>query len=180
MADSPIGTRPPAYGVTLVALHDAHAAALRSHARWLTRGDTGRADDIVQETMLRAWRHLPRLDPEVGSIRAWLFATARRIAIDHWRRASRELPYAQLPDGPTSEDVEDVIRNELVAVAIEQLSQPHRAILRETFYDGRSVAEVANRLGIPAGTVKSRTHYALRALRSALAELGVDGLDAQS
>jgi len=81
------------------------------------------------------------------------------------------------PHGPTSEEVDDVIRNELVAVALEQLCQAHRAVLRETVLYRHSVAEAATRLGISPGTVKSRMHYALRALRAALTELGAEGLD---
>jgi len=60
-----------------------------------------------------------------------------------------------------------------VAEAVAQLSPAHQDVIRECFFQGRSVAEAAERLGVPAGTVKSRTHYALRALRGALVQMGV-------
>ena len=61
----------------------------------------------------------------------------------------------------------------VVADALTRLSEEHRAVLLECYYRGRPVAEAARRLGVPEGTVKSRTHYALRALRLALEEMGV-------
>ena len=61
----------------------------------------------------------------------------------------------------------------VVAEALTHLSEDHRTVLLECYYRGRPVAEVARRLGVPPGTVKSRTHYALRALKLALEEMGV-------
>ena len=61
----------------------------------------------------------------------------------------------------------------MVAEAVTRLSPEHRAVLVECYYRGQPVAEAARRLGVPEGTVKSRTHYALRALRLALQEMGV-------
>ena len=76
--------------VSLRALYDEHASALLSYALRLTNGDRGRAEDIVQETLLRAWRHLDALTPERGSTRAWLVTVARNVAVDaHRARSAR-------------------------------------------------------------------------------------------
>ena len=79
----------------LRALHDEHGDALFAHALRLCDGDRQRAEDLVQETLLRAWRHPEALDPERGSTRAWLFTTARRLAIDAWRRRGVEIQFPE-------------------------------------------------------------------------------------
>lgn len=159
----------------LRALHDDHASALWSYALRLTNGDRERAEDLVQETLLRAWRHPEALDPARGSVRSWLFTTARNLAIDAWRRPGRkaEIYTDEVPDQVISDETDSMLQSWLVAEAISQLSRPHREVLVECFYGGRSVSEAAKRLGVPPGTVKSRTHYALRALKLALEEMGV-------
>ncbi|MBY8871887.1 sigma-70 family RNA polymerase sigma factor [Micromonospora sp. PLK6-60] len=163
----------------LRALHDEHAEALFGYALRLVNGDRPRAEDLVQETLLRAWRHPESLDPRRGSVRAWLFTTARNLAIDAWRRRSNrpgEVFTDQLPDQPgVVDEAERAVEAWTVAEALSRLSPTHRDVLVECFYQGRSVAEAAARLGVPPGTVKSRTHYALRSLRLVLAEMGVTG-----
>lgn len=161
----------------LRALHDEHADALFVHSLRLVNGDRQRAEDLVQETLLRAWRHPGALDPQRGSVRAWLFTTARNLAIDAWRRRSArvgEVITDELPEPPQLMDEADrAVEAWMVAEALARLSSTHREVLVECFYQGRSVAEAAARLGVPPGTVKSRTHYALRSLRLVLAEMGV-------
>ena len=73
----------------LRALHDQHAHALWSYVVGLTNGDRGRAQDVVQETLLRAWRNPAVLEQASGSGRSWLFTVAKRIVIDEWRSARR-------------------------------------------------------------------------------------------
>lgn len=157
------------------ALHDDHAAALWSFALQLTGGDRARAEDVVQETLLRAWRHPDVLDQSQRSARAWLFTVARRIAIDGWRSsASRaEFPTAAPPESPVGDGTDRAVQGWLVTEALRELSPRHREVLVLCFLHGYSVADAARRLGVAEGTVKSRTHYALRALRLALAERGV-------
>jgi RNA polymerase sigma-70 factor (ECF subfamily) len=158
------------------ALHAEHGDALYSYAVRLSHGDRQRAEDLVQETMLRAWQHPDALDPEQGSVRAWLFTTVRNLAIDAWRRrAARvgEVITDSPPEQPSMDETDRAVESWLIADALARLSLVHREVQVECFYRGRSVAEAASRLGVPAGTVKSRTYYALRSLRLALEELGV-------
>ncbi len=157
-------------------LHDDYAAGLFQYCLRLTGNDHGRAEDVVQETLLRAWRHFSVLDESQGSVRAWLFTVARNIVIDQWRsRRSRvELAVAEVPEPNVTVDHTDrLLQSWVVAEAISQLSPDHRAVLLECYYRDASVAEAAEHLGVPEGTIKSRTHYALRALRLALEEMGV-------
>jgi RNA polymerase sigma-70 factor, ECF subfamily len=161
---------------SLRALYDGHAPVLLAYALRLTDGDRVRAEDIVQETLVRAWRNLDRLDEAAGAIRPWLFTVAQHLAIDaHRARRARptEVGDAVLAALPGLDDVEDSLDRILVTDALGSLSHEHRAVIVETYYRGRSVAEAARVLGIPPGTVKSRCHYALRALKLALAERGV-------
>ncbi len=157
------------------ALHDEHASALWSFALRLTGGDHARAEDVVQEALMRAWRHPEVLDPARGSARAWLFTTARRIVIDEWRRAEvRPLVITDdLPEVVTPDGIDAALQAWLIEDALAALSAAHRDVLVECFLRGRSVAEAARILGIAPGTVKSRTHYALRALKLTLEEMGV-------
>ncbi|WP_040407625.1 sigma-70 family RNA polymerase sigma factor [Amycolatopsis nigrescens] len=157
------------------ALHDEHAAALWSYALKLTGGDRARAEDVVQETLLRAWRHPRVLDQSEGSARAWLFTVARRITIDGWRSAAvrSEVSTDLTPEIPLPDGTERALQGWLVAEALGELSSAHREVLVLCYFHGFSVAEAAGRLGVAEGTVKSRTHYALRALRLVLEEKGV-------
>lgn len=157
-------------------LHDEHAAALWSFCLHLTSGDRSRAEDVAQETLLRAWRNVEVLTETRGSIRSWLFTVARNIVIDEWRtrRSRSEFPTDDVPEVHATQDGSDeLLLSWVVAEALTRLSADHRSVLVECYYRGHPVAEAARRLGIPEGTVKSRTHYALRALRLALEELGV-------
>ncbi|HEX4977692.1 MAG TPA: sigma-70 family RNA polymerase sigma factor [Nocardioides sp.] len=158
-------------------LHDEHADALWSYCVRLTGHDRSRAEDVAQETLLRAWRHLDVLDEGHGSVRAWLFTVARNLVIDDWRsrRHQREVSVAEVPEPETADAAEQLLQGWVVTEAILRLTPEHQAVLLECYYRGRSVAEAAHRLGVPEGTVKSRTHYALRALRLALEEMGVGG-----
>ena|SRR5689334_1734077 len=156
-------------------LHDEHAAALWGFCLHLT-GDRLRAEDVAQETLLRAWQHPEVLDQSGRSARSWLFKVARNLVIDEWRskRFQNERATDAVPEpGDPIDDTDTLLQAWVVAEAVAQLSTEHRAVLLECYYNGRSVAEAASRLGVPPGTVKSRTHYALRALRLALEEMGV-------
>lgn len=161
-------------GDLLRALHEEHGSALWAYVVGLTNGDRAQAQDVVQETMLRAWRHPAVLEQQAGSARGWLFTVAKRIVIDEWRtaRARRERVTEHLPERPVADATDQAVDRHLVLAAMRTLSPEHRDVLHECYFRGSSVAQAATALGIPAGTVKSRSHYALRALRLALDELG--------
>ena len=161
---------------SLRALYDQHAPVLLAYALRLTDGDRTRAEDIVQETLLRAWRNLELLDDTVRPVRPWLFTVAQRLAIDaHRARLARppETGAAALAAVPGLDEIEPALDRIVIVDALDSLSREHRAVIVETYYRGRSVAEAAHVLGVPEGTVKSRCYYALRALKLALAERGV-------
>jgi len=142
----------------------------------LTAGDRQHAEDIVQETMLRAWRHGNRFDPSATSLMPWLATVARRIVIDEQRKKEARPPETgeeHLEKASVTDLTDDVLRSVIVGEALRALSQSHRQVLNETILSDRTVNQAAELLGIPVGTVKSRVYYALRALRLVLAEQGV-------
>ncbi|MER6299605.1 sigma-70 family RNA polymerase sigma factor [Kitasatospora sp. NPDC001539] len=158
------------------ALYREHAGPLFGFVLHLVAGDRQRAEDVVQETLVRAWRNLHRLDPQAGSLRPWLVTVARRIVIDDHRSARarpREVDAAVLEQLPAEDEIERTLRMMTVADALADLSPSHREVIVETYLKGRTANEAAAELGIPAGTVRSRVFYALRSLRLALEERGV-------
>ena len=160
------------------ALYAEHADALIAFVLRLTRGDRQRAEDIVQETLLRAWRNADTLkDWQRTSPRPWLVTVARRIAIDGYRSENARPPETFGRDVDTypgiSDETERVVRSMTVVQAMRDLTPSHREILLETYFHGRTTQEAADTLGLPLGTAKSRVYYALRALRVALQQRGV-------
>jgi RNA polymerase sigma-70 factor, ECF subfamily len=133
------------------------------------------AEDVVQETMVRAWRHYGQLSEENGSVRGWLLKVAHNIAMDKVRmRRSRpaEVPEDAVGEVWVAEDHADSVVAALqVQHALARLSPGHRAVLEEIYLHGYTARETAARLGIPEGTVFSRAYYALRTLRRELGPL---------
>jgi RNA polymerase sigma-70 factor (ECF subfamily) len=157
----------------LLALHDQYAKSLLSYVVGMTSDRAG-AQDVVQETLLRAWRNPAVLERTSGSGGGWLFTVAKHIVIDQWRSASRnpEVLTDHLPEQPVDDTVQQTLDRQLVQAALQTLSLEHRQALFECYFRGASIAEAADTLGVPPGTVKSRTHYALRALRRAIDGMG--------
>ena len=143
----------------------------------LTAGDKQQAEDIVQETMVRAWREAGRLNLSEPSLMPWLATVARRIVIDEQRRKRvrpSEIGGAEVDQAPVADDETDnLLRKVLVTEALQALSPAHREVLNETILRDRTVNQAAEVLGVPVGTVKSRVYYALKALRVVMAERGV-------
>ncbi len=152
----------------------AHAGELYGFA-CRSLGDAGLAEEAVQETFLRAWRAGSRFDPQIGSLRTWLFAILRNVVIDLGRARAARPAVAEEHSEPAVEPFEETLLAWQVEEAMRRIGDQHRRILIETHYRGRPYAEVATELGIPVGTVKSRVYYALRALRIALEEIGYEG-----
>ena len=179
----------------LVALYDQYAGAVYATARRLTN-DRGLAEDVVQETFLALWNRADQFDPAVGSLPAWLLTIARNRTIDRLRAIGRRPPVVPVSDvampdegdlatlerlvaggtvvgagrpviGPAAilEDAE--VRTSL-ASALAELPEVERTVLVLAYRDELSQSEIADRLGWPIGTVKTRTRRALLRMRSAL------------
>jgi RNA polymerase sigma-70 factor (ECF subfamily) len=136
--------------------------------------DPGLAEEAVQETFLRAWRAGDRFDPEIGSLRTWLFAILRNVVIDLGRARSVRPRVAEGGIEPSVEPLDEALLAWQVEEAMRRIGDDHRRVLVETYYRGRPYAEVAAELGVPEGTVKSRVYYGLRALRVVLEEMGYE------
>lgn len=153
--------------------YDAHGGELYRFAR-RALGDSGQAEDAVQETFVRAWRASDRYDPARASQRTWLFAILRNVVIDQVRARRSRPPVAS--DGDEAERTPDVTEDAIdhvltgwqVEAALGAVAEEQRRALVEVHWLGRPYADVAADLGVPEGTVKSRVYYGLRAMRTAL------------
>lgn len=167
------GASRAAVDVFVAGLQRDHANALFKYAMRRC-GGRAEAEEVVQETLVAAWRHHDQFDPERGSERQWLFGIARNLVTDRFRRSRRGLRVVSMQDVvDDDEDLDRLVEASLVTDALTALSDDHRTVIVEAYYDGRSVREISARHDIPAGTVKSRLFYAMRALRNQLAEEGV-------
>jgi len=159
----------------IAAVYREHGRAMLAYATRLLN-DRAAAEDVVQEALIRAWRHPEALTNGKGSIRGWLLTVVRNLVTDRQRaRAARPTEVAETAGiGPVERDHADqVVASVTVLEALEGLSDDHRGVLDQLYFQGRSLGETATALGIPPGTVKSRTYYALRALRRSLNREGV-------
>jgi len=134
-------------------------------------GDRGRAEDASQEAFVAIWRSARTYDPSRGNGAPWLYAVARNAITDGLRRTPE--PAADVPDGPSGEpdpstQAEDAWRAWRVHRALEVLPQNERAVIEVAYWRGLSQSEIAELLGIPLGTVKTRTRSALARLADAL------------
>jgi RNA polymerase sigma-70 factor, ECF subfamily len=156
-------------------LHAEHGAALYG---WAVRrmADRRDAEEIVAETLVRAWRRYDQFDPTRGSERAWIFGIAHNAAADAFRRTRRHLRVVDdeaVFDVLGEDEIDRVAEASLVRDALAELPEHQRVVIVEGFFFGRTSTEIADVLGVPPGTVKSRMYYGMRALRSVLEERGV-------
>ena len=162
--------------IDITALYLTYRAPLMAFVLRLSGGDRQHAEDVVQETMVRAWREAGRLDLTGPSLMPWLTAVARRIVIDEHRR-KRARPPETGQGTATDTSVDDhttaTVLRVAVADAMCQLTSSHRQILHETILRDQTVGKAAEALGIPVGTAKSRIYYALRVLEGVLTERGL-------
>ncbi len=134
-------------------------------------GDTGLAEELVQETSLRVWRSAKRFDPARGSVSGFVFAIARRLAIDLWRRPSSRpfLPDLDVDPGD-DDDFDKLLVSLTVRGALDSLTDQHRQVLELSYRGDLTQAEMAEQLRVPLGTVKSRSYHALRSFKRAFEE----------
>jgi RNA polymerase sigma-70 factor (ECF subfamily) len=169
---APVGELPGDPDAAIRQLYSRYAKALHGYVAQFCP-DQASADDIVQETFIRAWRHLPQLSADDRPVRPWLYRVARNLLIDA-NRAARVRPMSAPEQSAgeigTDSGLGEVLDRQLVSAALQHLSPAHQSVLVETFYRGGSMATVARELGIPHGTARSRLHYALDALRRHLEE----------
>ena len=141
-------------------------------------GDRGHAEELVQEVFTRVWRHADSYDAERASFRTWLYGIARNAIIDLKRRQAVRPALAVHQEEEERASGEDSFEQALlrwqVNAALDRLTPEHRQVIRLAHFQGLTLREIAERTGIPLGTVKSRTSYALRGLRLALEEMGLE------
>jgi RNA polymerase sigma-70 factor (ECF subfamily) len=159
-------------------LYDTYAGALYGYG-YRRLGSTTLAEDLVQRVMTRLWQLADRYDPSRASVRTWVFTIARTSCIDLHRAQPPAAATGDVPEAPgplvegIDAELERLLHGELIRGALELLSADHRQVIDLCYFAGLSQVEVAARLDLPLGTVKSRSFYAMKALRLTLEELGV-------
>ncbi len=162
----------------VAALYDAYARPLWAFG--LRRlGDPELAGELVQRVMTRLWQSAGRYDPSRASVRSYVFTIARTAVVDlHRQRARQPQPSADAEDVASGvaaiDELDALLQAEVVRAALDRLSSDHRQMLDLAYFRGLTQVEIAGCLELPLGTVKSRTYYALKALRLACDELGVN------
>ncbi|WP_307868125.1 sigma-70 family RNA polymerase sigma factor [Micromonospora sp. C95] len=154
-----------------------NGASVRAYLLRLTRNQTI-AEDVYQETLLRAWRHRQRLVGREGSIRSWLYTVAHNAAVDQLRGRRSQPVGAEIWDSiqqPVPDHADAVVTAACLMPALRRLTAEHRDVIFELYYRRSTVTEAARSIGIPPGTVKSRAHYAVRALRAELVSAASSG-----
>jgi len=162
-----------------------YAERVRALGLRLSGYDARFADDLVQETFAKLWRNAASFDPTRGTETTFVFTVARRAAVDQWRRGRRaadDRPLDHLPEssgsvttGPGAPEahVEAIVTGWAVAEALDTLPASQRQVIDLAYYGQLSQREIADRLGIPLGTVKTRTFNGLKALRTEMTSRGV-------
>jgi RNA polymerase sigma-70 factor (ECF subfamily) len=155
-------------------LYSAHADAVRRFVAGYV-ADSQTRDDIVQETFVRAWKNIDRIDIERGNPRSFLFSIAHNAVVDQWRARSRRPEVLTDEDAitTTADGVDAALERILLAESMRRLSTEHREVIKALYFDDMTLAGAADRLGVPVGTIKSRSYHAVRALRVVFDEMGL-------
>lgn len=157
-------------------MFDQHLVALQRYAVSMLGGDWHKAEDIVQEAAIRAWLQAKERPDKDLHLQAWLKTVVRNLVIDE-HRARKARPqtadYIQEEDIPEADPSDHVLARHVIANAMTDLSVHHREVLWFVYYLHSTTTQASEALGIATGTVKSRSYYALRALKAALAARGV-------
>jgi RNA polymerase sigma-70 factor (ECF subfamily) len=175
MADSELLARVAAGddGEPMAELYDRYARRVYGLGKRML-GDDGLADELVQETFVRVWRSAGRFDAARGSATAFVFAIAKNLAIDLHRRPSSR-PLDALPGNTGVDDhADELVLGLTVQQALDDVSEPHREILNALYGRGERAVDVAERLGVPAATVRTRAFHGLRSLAASLERLGYE------
>ncbi len=137
-------------------------------------GNEGLAEEMVQETFVRLWRAAGRFDAEKSSVGTYLYVIARSVAADIRKRPSSRslMPVDDIDLPPIPDDVDQLLDSMVVREALDALGRGHADVIRLAHEEGLTQPQIAERLGLPLGTVKTRTFHGLRALRTALIERG--------
>lgn len=156
----------------LAALYDRYAGLLLAMAHRIL-GDVTVAEDLVQDVFMEVWRRAHAFDPSRGTVRTWLLVRLRSRALDRLRSAThrREVTVddvAPREAAPTAEDPELSPDRAMVRQVIQQLPEDQRLVIELSYFQGLSSSEIAEQMGSPIGTVKSRTAAALAKLRAAM------------
>jgi len=142
-------------------------------------GDREQAEEVVQDVFAQLWRHAGEYDQRRASVRTWLYAIARNRIVDAHRRAAARPKRAEDEDSLDNAAEIDAALDQAVlrwqiTAALARLSPAHREVIRLAHYGGLTMREIAERTGVPLGTVKSRTSYALRHLRLIFDEMELE------
>ncbi|MFD7165295.1 sigma-70 family RNA polymerase sigma factor [Streptomyces violascens] len=160
-------------------LYERHGSALLRFAARMLGWDWHRAEDVLQEAAIRAWQHAAELAPTAEALRPWLFQVVRNLVIDGYRgRQARpqEAGESDIAHHPVPDGVDHALTAHVVVDAMHDLAPFQREVLLHVYYMGRSVSQTARVLGVPPGTVKSRTYYAIKALRAGLNQRGMHAI----
>ncbi|MCL7429380.1 sigma-70 family RNA polymerase sigma factor [Streptomyces sp. YS415] len=152
-------------------LYEQHGRSTLRYAARLLGGDWHRAEDVLQEAALRAWKHAAALGLNASQVRPWLWTTVRNLTIDHHRAEKRrpaDCTELDTLDLSVPDETDRLLRGRLVLDALSDLTEQQRQVICLLYYGQFNAAQAAEHLGIPLGTVKSRSYYALRALKRAL------------
>jgi RNA polymerase sigma-70 factor (ECF subfamily) len=134
------------------------------------------SEEVVQETMVKVWRKADQYEPARAAASTWIFTIARNLRIDHIRKANRPEPdmddpaFVPEPEPLATETISRAQDAAQLHAAMSELSEDQRAVLQLAYFEEKAHPEIAETLGIPLGTVKSRIRLAMKNIRSKIGD----------